>query len=768
VTTGLPLGVPAGCEPHLAIEAPGLGLEVANDNALPFSRDGQMRSRQRRIAKVESAFLIAAESVGLSFCGQRQRLPARGAFDDVDVRPLRGDGCIDEAERELEGPDVFACIQLQDRDGRTERDFVAQFKPPRHAQMERHEPDQRIAARQDDVVAALRLAKVDLALPDRNGHAEVHRDLLFGLLPAVHAQQQTRHGREPNALSPVGHLSILAADFLAGGDDVGLNRGPSFEYEVGDVIPAEGGDFEVVACLGAGGMGAVYDVVDKSLGRRCVVKKLHDSLADREDIQENFVAESRAIAQLDHPYIVRIYRISRTRDGRRMPLYAMERLPGESLRNAIKRKGKLPIQVALPIAEQMLRALSYVHERKLVHRDIKPDNIFLVMSEGEFHFVKLLDFGVMTLTHARTSRKTFAGTPRYAAPEQLLFNADGPAIDVYATALTLYETVAGAMPWGSGTNDFATCKERALVEPPPLSSWGNFPQDLEIELAIAMSPEPGKRHPSIGHFVNALARINNSLPPSAAPVTSPPSRDDGRLLPLPRTEFTQAAVAPATEPVGPSFEELHAMMGVVGTSPAATVEGKLPPSDVAITREAGYEALAPAGRKPSETTTPEPKQPAKTPATSAQVPYVPGDPESWKQVQATAAAIESVGAEARPGAQPWPSPRPPEVDRKALMKRVASDGAKARANKTEVEPPEYSDRIRRAHRAERELTAPKRSFRWHASRAMDRYGVVLLVLVAGLAMGLFAWVTMRTTAPSEHADPPAHSQVGVSSTAGRG
>ncbi len=563
-------------------------------------------------------------------------------------------------------------------------------------------------------------------------------------------------------------MSILACDFLAGGDDVAVNRGSSFEYEVGDVIPAEGGDFEVVACLGAGGMGAVYDVVDKSLGRRCVVKKLHDSLADREDIQANFVAESRAIAQLDHPYIVRIYRISRTRDGRRMPLYAMERLPGESLRNAIKRKGKLPIQVALPIAEQMLRALSYVHERKLVHRDIKPDNIFLVMSEGEFHFVKLLDFGVMKLTHATSSRQTFAGTPRYAAPEQLLFNADGPAIDVYATALTLYETVAGAMPWGSGTNDFATCKERALVEPPPLSSWGNFPQDLELELATAMSPEPSRRHPSIGHFVNALARINNSLPPSDAPVTSPPSRDDGRLLPLPRTELTHAAVAPATEPVGPSFEDLHAMMGIVGTSPAATVEGRIPPSDAAITANAAYQALTPAARKPSETTTPEPKQAATTPATSAQVPYVPGAAESWKQVQATAAAIESVGAEARSGARPWPSPKPPEVDRKALMKRLANDGAKARANKTEVEPPEYSDRIRRAHGAVRELKAPKRSLGWHASRAIDRHGVVLVVLVAAFVLGLFAWVTMRAAASSEHADPPAHSHVGASSNVGRG
>lgn len=712
--------------------------------------------------------MISTETIGLRFFDEGQRLAARRAFDHFDVRARWCDGGIDEAERDLERPDVFAGVQLEHTDCAADVDFVAEMNTPRHVDLERHERDDRIATLEDDLVAAMRLANLDLSLADSNGDAELDGDLLIGLLLARHAEQEARHASQRNALWQIAHFGIFRSNFLAGGDDVAVSMGPSFEYDVGDVIPAEGGDFEVVACLGAGGMGAVYDVVDKSLGRRCVVKKLHDSLADRDDIQENFVAESRAIAQLDHPYIVRIYRISRTRDGKRMPLYAMERLPGESLRNAIKRKGKLPIQVALPIAEQMLRALSYVHERKLVHRDIKPDNIFLVMSEGEFHFVKLLDFGVMKLTHATNDRQTFAGTPRYAAPEQLLFNADGPAIDVYATALTLYEMVAGSMPWGSGSNDFDTCKERALVEPPPLSSWGKFPQDLELELATALSPEPGKRHQSIGHFLNALARINNSLPPSTAPVTTPPSRDDGRLLPLPRTELTPAAVAPATDPVGPSFDELRAMMGAVGTSPAAPVERRAPASDVAITPHAGYDALTPPVRKPSETTTPEPKQPATTPATSAQVPYVPGDPDSWKDVQATAAAIESVGAEARPGARPWPSPKPPEVDRKALMKRVAKDGAKARANETEVEPPEYSDRIRRAHGVKRELTPPKRSFGWHVSRALDRYGVVLLVLVAGLALGLFAWFTMRSAASSEQSDPPAHSRVGVSATVGRG
>ena len=195
MTIGLPLGVPSGCEPHLAIEAPGLGLEVANDNTLPVSRNGQMRSRQRRIAKVERAPLIATESIRLSFCGQRQPLPARGALDDVDVRPLWGDGCIDEAERDLEGPDVFARIQLQYCDGGTELDFVAQLNAPRHAEIQRHEANNGVAARQDELVATLRLAKLDLARPNPNGGAELYGDLLFGLLLMGDTQQQARHDR---------------------------------------------------------------------------------------------------------------------------------------------------------------------------------------------------------------------------------------------------------------------------------------------------------------------------------------------------------------------------------------------------------------------------------------------------------------------------------------------------------------------------------------------------------------------------------------------
>ncbi len=562
-----------------------------------------------------------------------------------------------------------------------------------------------------------------------------------------------------------------------------------FQYGVGDVISAEGGDFAVVHGLGAGGMGEVYDVEDRLTGRRYILKKLHGSLHQRDDLKERFISEARAMAQLDHRNIVQVFRIAWTRDGdakasserglrqddKRMPMYLMERLPGESLRNALKRKRRIPMHIALPIAVQMLTALEYIHERKLVHRDVKPDNVFLVSREREPQYVKLLDFGVMRIVLAAKDRSTFVGTPRYAAPEQLLFNADGPTIDIYAAALTLFEMLTGNMPWGTSANDLASCQERALVVPPRLSAWGTFPGELEAQLAIALDPEPAKRHRHITNFIDELSRINNALPSVSAPVTSPGEADDGRVLPLPKTDFTPAALAPATEPEGPTFDQLRAMMGAVATSPpdgASTPEApRGQHQNVAITPHARYEAVTPNARKPSELTTPPPKGPTPAAANSEVVSYVTSDPESWRDVQAAAAAMEIAersspkpsGADRRPAPSPQPvrhkdgkstpeaqrgqQENAPGHDKPAAAKQPAS--RPKRAPDTVLEPPVYEQRIRAKHDPR-----IRRSMGWHISRFYQRNFVLVMGVMLVILTVLVATVvqTVRSTSAA-----PAHS-----------
>src|SRR5207248_2222483 len=138
----------------------------------------------------------------------------------------------------------------------------------------------------------------------------------------------------------------------------------------------DGGEYAVLAVLGAGGMGAVYLVKDRNIGKRFVLKVLHGWLAHRRDLKERFEHEGRALGHLSHEGIIEIFHLGRTAE-KKMPYYLMEVLSGESLGEAIKRRGKLDLFTALGIGTKMLYALQHAHERGVIHRDIKPDNIYL-------------------------------------------------------------------------------------------------------------------------------------------------------------------------------------------------------------------------------------------------------------------------------------------------------------------------------------------------------------------------------------------------------
>src|ERR1700722_3474835 len=203
------------------------------------------------------------------------------------------------------------------------------------------------------------------------------------------------------------------------------------DYPPGERIP--GTVYQVLRRLGAGGMGTVYDVEDTTIGKLYVLKTLHPQLGNREDLARRMQNEARTLARLHHPNIVEVITAGITADDLRLPYYVMERLSGQSLRVILEKKGQLELPHALHIAIDLLDALDHAHDKGVIHRDVKPDNIFLHRTNANVTITKLLDFGIVSLLDAgpRETAGRFLGTLKYASPEQLRGDNPTPQMDIY-------------------------------------------------------------------------------------------------------------------------------------------------------------------------------------------------------------------------------------------------------------------------------------------------------------------------------------------------
>src|SRR5580704_13067768 len=204
-------------------------------------------------------------------------------------------------------------------------------------------------------------------------------------------------------------------------------------YPPGTQVP--GTVYGVRRLIGAGGMGTVYDVEDTTIGKRFVLKTLHPQLGAREDLARRMQNEARTLARLNHPNIVEVFTAGVTADDLRLPYYVMERLNGQSLRVVLEKKGRLDLAHAYHIAIDLLDALDHAHDKGVVHRDVKPDNIFLHRPMAGVTVTKLLDFGIVSMLDAASGETAgrFLGTLRYAAPEQLRGEKPTPKTDVYSS-----------------------------------------------------------------------------------------------------------------------------------------------------------------------------------------------------------------------------------------------------------------------------------------------------------------------------------------------
>jgi|GEM_PF-634697 len=270
--------------------------------------------------------------------------------------------------------------------------------------------------------------------------------------------------------------------------------------------------------LAEGGMGVVLEGMHAKIGRRGAIKVLKPELCTSEEVVERFYQEARAVNAIRHDNIVDIYDFGRDSDGR--VFFVMEYLEGEPLSSRIKRGG-LKWSEAYPILDQTLRALRAAHDKGFVHRDLKPDNIWLKTTDAGVA-VKLLDFGIAKLVggdEKLTQTGSIMGTPHYMSPEQINGSANvDHRTDLYALGVIAYEMFAGVTPFVGDTLQ-AVMTGHLFTEPPRLV---NVPSDRGVPTPIAeiidrlLVKDPAARYQTAGDVLADLDDVRKNRAPAKA------------------------------------------------------------------------------------------------------------------------------------------------------------------------------------------------------------------------------------------------------------
>jgi len=310
------------------------------------------------------------------------------------------------------------------------------------------------------------------------------------------------------------------------------------------------GRYPIIGLLGRGGMGSVYCAVQEPLGRRVAVKVIRTETVSPEDIpmlRKRFAREAHATAALNHPTIVGLFDYGEV-DEDELLFMVMEQVDGLSLRQVLRTKKRLPVALAVDLADQVLSALQHAHEQGVVHRDLKPANIMVVGIDRPMPRAKLLDFGVAKVfadlpgQDATVGTTASVGTPRYMAPEQIVNEGVGPAADIYAMGIVLYICLTGQPPF-DGPTDFHICEQHRSAPVPAMAAELGVPAELEAVVRWALEKRPENRPISAAVFAEALREA--ARPGSVE--TSSVRRTIDRLI-LPPTLEMSAVLLPEAEP----------------------------------------------------------------------------------------------------------------------------------------------------------------------------------------------------------------------------
>jgi serine/threonine protein kinase len=301
--------------------------------------------------------------------------------------------------------------------------------------------------------------------------------------------------------------------------------------------PTTIGPYRIVRQLGEGGMGVVYEAVNDAIERRVAIKVLHAEYAKDKETASRFFDEARAVNRIEHPSLVQVSDYGRTTDN--TAYLVMEFLRGESLAQRLDKThaaGKrIELSEVIRIAWQTADALRAAHEKSIVHRDMKPDNLMLVRDPiapgGER--VKILDFGIAKLMKSgtkRTATSAVMGTPLYMSPEQCRGAGEvDERSDVYSLGVVLYEMMAGRCPFDAAGGG-EVLGMHLFKEPPPLGSFAPAAPPELVALTHRLLLKDKDARPAMNAVVRELARIGAKFSSSLG-IVAPPDGDATTLLP---------------------------------------------------------------------------------------------------------------------------------------------------------------------------------------------------------------------------------------------
>jgi eukaryotic-like serine/threonine-protein kinase len=318
--------------------------------------------------------------------------------------------------------------------------------------------------------------------------------------------------------------TMLSSGLRSAGGSTVVDRG----LQEGEVL----GSYQLERLLGEGSMGQVFQARHVRLGRQVALKVLRPAFAHDGSFVQRFFQEARAVNQINHEHIVEIFDF--VEDASRGHVYCvMELLRGQCL-SALLKEEQLSVARIRRIAVQVCAALGAAHQLGVVHRDVKPDNLFVIHKGGQADFVKVLDFGVAKVLTAEgtsgTLDGTIIGTPTYMSPEQAAGLPVDHRADIYAVGTVLYEMLGGRPPFQAP--NFGQLVVKIITEPPPplppLTPSGEpVPQAL-VQLTLrCLAKEPEDRPQQLAEVITALL-VDTGL----EPVTTPEERRPTQPLPV--------------------------------------------------------------------------------------------------------------------------------------------------------------------------------------------------------------------------------------------
>ena len=302
------------------------------------------------------------------------------------------------------------------------------------------------------------------------------------------------------------------------------------DLPIGTVL---GDNYEIIRPIGIGGMGSIYEAAHVTTRKRVAIKMMSKELAAHPEALARFRREVQVTTELAHPNIIEVVDFGASPTGE--PYLVMEYLDGEDLEARLERDGRVPLPVAVQIIKQVASALSVAHAAGVVHRDLKPGNVFLLRTPDNSVFVKVVDFGISKVLRAATTKLTMAravvGTPEFMSPEQAAGRVDqiDHRSDQWALAVGAWHMLSGRLPfWKPDVNGILN--QVIAEDPTPLAPEfaGLIPREVDKVLRRVFSKKREDRFPTINAFARAFEAAAATAAPARAAAPGPAPRPSGR------------------------------------------------------------------------------------------------------------------------------------------------------------------------------------------------------------------------------------------------